>query len=313
MEKKIVICLLIAFTALTGCSSDKNAAEPTASSAVALAESQASASPSEAPKSAAKKLSDSEAVALDYVNTFLNGSDLEAKKKFVTENVHPDAQPLFQMAQSVETTDDHKVKNPKVLESEDYTDEEGTKVEVVLIQGEEASNPTSELIVFINDKQVVYAMDSSDQESFNKVRSSFKEPIPESSLSASGATPNEMLSEIMNFVISDVWNDAFVDISWYIKSGTSSTGGSLDVDFTVEQLSKTMDKMKDYDSYIESLGSEYDSLKKVWTKLSPEIDRLYDLIQKNPPKANDQSANFDTGIFNQYMDAFKKEVEAVTK
>ncbi|MNI89973.1 hypothetical protein D3C73_1474450 [compost metagenome] len=87
----------------------------------------------------------------------------------------------------------------------------------------------------------------------------------------------------------------------------------MDVDFTVEQLAKTMDKKKEYDSYIAGLGAEYDSLKKVWTKLSPEIDRLYGLIQKNPPKANDTTANFDTGIFNQYMDAFKKEVDAVTK
>jgi hypothetical protein len=309
LEKKIVIGMIIAFTAITGCSSDKNTGEPATSSAAVSTESQASASPTEAPK----KLSDTEKVALDYVNTFLNGSDMEAKKNFITENVYPDAQPLFQMAQSIETPDDHKLKNPRVLESVDYADENDMKVEAVLVQGEEGSNPKSELIVLINNKKILWATDSSDKETFSKVRSAFKEPIPEASLTATAPAPSEMLNEIENYVISDVWNDGFVDISWYIKSGTSSTGESLDVDFTVEQLAKTIDKKKDYDSYIEGLGTEYDSLKKVWAKLSAEIDRLYDLIQKNPPKANDTTANFDTGIFNQYKDAFKKEVDAAIK
>ncbi|WP_051051681.1 hypothetical protein [Paenibacillus sonchi] len=313
MEKKIVIGLIIAFAALTGCSSDKNTAEPAASSAAVSTESQPSASPTEAPTAAPKKLSDTEKVALDYVNTFLNGSDMEAKKNFITENVYPDAQPLFQMAQSIETPDDHKLKNPQVLESVDYADEKGMKVEAVLVQGEEGSNPKSELIVLINNKKVLWATDSSDKETFSKVRSAFKEPTPEASLAANAPAPSDMLREIENYVISDVWNDGFVDISWYISSGTSSTGESMDVDFTVEQLAKTMDKKKEYDSYIAGLGAEYDSLKKVWTKLSTEIDHLHGLIQKNPPKANDTTANFDTGIFNQYMDAFKKEVDAVTK
>lgn len=313
MEKRIIISLVIAFTALTGCSSDKNASKPTASSAVALAASQSSASPTEAPTAAPKKLSATEAVALDYVNIFVNGSDMEAKKNFITQNVYPDAQPVFQMAQSIETPGNHKLKNPQVLESVDYADENDMKVEAVLIQGEEASNPKSELIVLISDKKVLWATDSSDQDTFGEARSAFKEPLPEASLSADAPTPSDMLSEIQNFVISDVWNDAFVDISWYISSGTSSTGESLDVDFTVEQLAKTMDKKKEYDNYMADLGSEYDSLKKVWTKLSTEIDRLYDIIQKNPPKANDTTANFDTGIFNQYKDAFEKEVDAVTK
>ncbi|WP_060861931.1 hypothetical protein [Paenibacillus riograndensis] len=313
MEKKIVISLIIAFAALTGCSSDKNTAEPAASSAAVSTESQPSASPTEAPTAVPKKLSDTEKLALDFINTFLNGSDLEAKKNFITENVYPDAQPFFQMTQSMETPDNHKLKNPQVLESVDYADEKSMKVEAVLIQGEEGSNPKSELIVLINNKKVLWATDPSDKETFSKVRGNFKEPIPDASLAANAPDPSDMLREILSFVISDVWNDGFVDISSYISSGTSSTGETMDVDFTVEQLAKTMDKKKEYDSYIAGLGAEYDSLKKVWTKLSPEIDRLYGLIQKNPPKANDTTVNFDTGIFNQYMDAFKKEVDAVTK
>lgn len=80
MKRKFVIGLIIAFMALTGCSSNKNTAEPSATTAAAPAETQASSIPTEAPTPAPKKLSDTEAVALDYVNIFLNGSDSEAKK-----------------------------------------------------------------------------------------------------------------------------------------------------------------------------------------------------------------------------------------
>lgn len=73
---------------LTGCSSDKNTAESATTTAAAPAEIQASTSPSQttaseptlAPAPEPKKLSETEAVALDYVNIFLNGADAEAKK-----------------------------------------------------------------------------------------------------------------------------------------------------------------------------------------------------------------------------------------
>ncbi|MNI63006.1 hypothetical protein D3C73_1183490 [compost metagenome] len=187
------------------------------------------------------------------------------------------------------------------------------KVEAVLVQGEEGSNPNSELIVLINDKKVLWATDSSDPDTFDEVRSVFKQPVPETSLSANTPSPGDMLSDIRKFITSDVWNEGFVDVSWYIGNGTSSTGESLDIDFTIDQLAKTMDKKKEYDSYIAALGPEYDSLKKVWTKLSAETDRLYAEIQNNPPKANDGTATFDTGIFKQYQEAFEKEVEAALK
>lgn len=71
-----------------------------------------------------------------------------------------------------------------------------------------------------------------------------------------------------------------------------------------------MDKKKEYDSYIAGLDPQYDSLKQVWTKLSAETDRLYSLVEQNPPKANDTSINFDTGIFSHYLEAFEQEVDA---
>ncbi|MDQ0193068.1 hypothetical protein [Paenibacillus wynnii] len=61
------------------------------------------------------------------------------------------------------------------------------------------------------------------------------------------------------------------------------------------------------------LDTKYDSIKKLWTKLSGETDRMYKQIQDTHPKANDTNSNFDTGIFNQYMDAFIDEVNDLTK
>ncbi|WP_052410310.1 hypothetical protein [Paenibacillus durus] len=315
MKKWIILCLIISISVLSGCSSTDNSSEDTSAVSPATTESKASGEPSDQTTASTpeKKLSDSEKLALEYVNVFLNGSDLEAKKKFVTDNIHPDVQPIFQLVQSDETTDDKKLKNPQVIESKDYTDAKGKTDKVVLIQGEKSSIPRSELIVLITDNKVGWATDPSDKETFNNIRKVFEEPISDASLITNEPSPESMLNEISNFITSDIWNEGFVDISWYISSGTSSTGENLDIDFTVEQLGKAISKKKEYDNYVEGLGPEYDSIKKIWVKLSGEIDRMYKQIQENPPKANDKNSSFDTGIFNQYMHAFDKAITDLTK
>ncbi|ETT56330.1 hypothetical protein NYE24_12135 [Paenibacillus sp. FSL H7-0350] len=262
-----------------------------------------------------------ENLALEYVNTFLNGSDIEAKKKFVSDKIHPDVKAIFQMAQSTETPEDNKLKNATVIESEDYTDSTGGKDKLILIQGEKPSNPKSELVILIKDDKIGWGYSSSDKEkaAFNEIRKLFKEPVPDTSDSGnvSSATgeqsPKSMLTDIRNFVVSDIWNVGFVDISSYISSGTSSTGENMDIDFTIEQLGKAMNKKAEYDAYIRGLDTKYDSIKKIWIKLSGEIDRMYKQIQDTPPKANDTNSKLDTGIFKQYLSAFTDEVDDLTK
>ncbi|ETT55808.1 MULTISPECIES: hypothetical protein [Paenibacillus] len=126
-------------------------------------------------------------------------------------------------------------------------------------------------------------------------------------------SPEKTLREISNFVIADIWNVGFVDVISYTRSGTSSTGASMDIDFTVEQLGKAMEEKKEYDTYMNKLDTKYDSIKKIWAKLSPEIDLLYKQIQETPPKANDDSLTLDAGKFNQYSEAFNKEVNDLAK
>ncbi|MDQ0193069.1 hypothetical protein [Paenibacillus wynnii] len=108
------------------------------------------------------------------------------------------------------------------------------------------------MVILIKDDKIGWGYSSSDKDKsgFNEIRKLFKEPVPDTSISGEASSSKSeqsterMLSEISNFVISDIWNVGFVDISSYIHSGTSSTGQKLDVDFTIEQLGKTMTKKR---------------------------------------------------------------------
>lgn len=313
MKIKAFLCIVATLVLLTGCGSSKTDSEEKNTTATGVTQSEATADPAKstaatpAPK---KKLSDSEKLAVDYVEIFLNGSDIEAKKKFVSENIHPDVQPIFQMSESSETPENNKLKNASVIESADYTDKEGGKEKIVLIQGEKSSS-SSELIIFIKDDKIGWGYSSNDnnKEPFNEMRKFFKEPVNNSADPGTAEqSPEATLKEISNFIISDIWNDGFVDISWYASSGTSSTGQTIDIDFTIEQLGKAMNKKMEYDNYINNLDAKYDSIKNIWTKLSGEIDRMFKQIQDTPPIANDTTTKLDTGIFNQYLDAFTDEV-----
>ncbi len=126
----------------------------------------------------------------------------------------------------------------------------------------------------------------------------------------SGNSDTDKLQEISNWLIGKVWNEGFVDIQHYIARGKSSTGQTLDIEFTLEQLDATMKKKADYDSFIGGLAEEqYSQIKSIWGRLSPEIDSLYDQIKGTPPVANDVSNSFDTGKLEQYMDAFTDAVD----
>ncbi|MEK3788073.1 hypothetical protein [Paenibacillus sp. FSL K6-1230] len=300
MKKHIFLCLASATIILSGCGSQKASTEPSnAASAPISAESSNSV--------VEKVLTDNEKMALEYINVFLNGSDQEAREAFISNKIHPDVQSLFQLVVNVQVPEVDKLNDPKVIESTEYTDAEGGKDTAILIQGKKGTNPTSELIVLFKDNKITWGIHSNDED-FAKLRSSFKEPIPET---ADEPSPEKKLSEIRNYIVADLWNAGFVDVSSYIHTGTSSTGQNLDVEFTVDLLGNSMAKKAEYDEYVKNLDEKYAQAKKIWTKLSEEADRLYQHIQDNPPKANDPNSNFDTGKFKQYMSAFTDEVDSL--
>lgn len=141
-----------------------------------------------------------------------------------------------------------------------------------------------------------------------KVADAIKEAFGTSAPVAETGSTEDTLGEISNFVISDLWNNGFVNISWYINSGTGSTGETLDIDFLMDRLAKSMEKKSEYDAFVNGLGDDYSDIKTVWTKLSSEADRLYEYVKQNPPKANSKDDGFDAGVFEQYSDAFDQDV-----
>ncbi|MUT65703.1 hypothetical protein [Paenibacillus sp. NEAU-GSW1] len=161
------------------------------------------------------------------------------------------------------------------------------------------------------------AKEKSDEEKMQElVEEAFKDSgikVDASSTSDEKPTVESTLFDINNFVIGDIWNDGFVNIGDYAGSGTNALGETMDIDFTIEQLGKAMEKKAEYDTYIQGLESNYDDVKQVWTKLSSEIDTLYNKLKENPPKADDNDYEFDTGLFQQYSDAFSADVDALNQ
>jgi len=178
-----IVLTLVAVLAACG-SNKKENAEPTVtpvsatpSNAVSTEPSETTeSSPSSEPSPSAKELSDEENMALDYINVYINGSDLDAKKSFVEEKVHADVKSVFQLAANSETPEKNKLLKPEVNGSVDY-ESEGKKGKLVLIQGEK-SGAASEFIVLIMEGKVGWAFSPDEKnedlkEQFNKMRKLF--------------------------------------------------------------------------------------------------------------------------------------------
>ena len=131
-----------------------------------------------------------------------------------------------------------------------------------------------------------------------------------STLSGEDDPNKELISEVRNWAVDDIWNDGICDMQWYYANGTSSTGETLDPAFTIKQLAKAMEKKADYDSKMSALPSEYSEISELWTKVSEQIDILYAGIQKQGTERN--GAGIDTGLYNQYFDAFDDAVNELT-
>lgn len=109
--------------------------------------------------------------------------------------------------------------------------------------------------------------------------------------------PADVLWEINDYVIGDLWNDGFCEISYYLEDGKGSYGQEIDIEFTKSQLEKAMNKKAGYDEYIAGLDNHYSDINEVWNKLSSEIDLLYQQVQSGATSLN-------TDLFKQYSDAF---------
>ncbi|WP_052380725.1 hypothetical protein [Paenibacillus camerounensis] len=310
MNKKLVLGLIMTGAVLSGCASDANSADPTGSPAVTEATAQVTATPAssptptEVPKAESQEPSAAETLALNYILTYVNNSDLEAKKQFVSEHLHPDVQALFASDQLTETEPELKVRHPRVIESVNYTDKDGNQTEAVLLQGETRYRLYNEVIVLIADGKVTWATETPRGGEFNNIRSEFQTPIPPET-----TPPLTVLDDMVNFVIVDVWNYGFAEFHYYALDGTNAVGEKMEIQATMDRLAKTMTQKQEYDSYIGELDAEYDEVKRLWAPLSAETDRLYTQLRNNPPKPKDPNTDFDTEPFRMHRDNFQKVID----
>lgn len=166
--------------------------------------------------------------------------------------------------------------------------------------------------VIVNNNLVLYCDDESKCTEIIKL---FKEWKTEATATSETKDTNSAdddddndtisLSDINSWLISDIWNDGFCDIYHYLEDGANSVGETMDIDFTIQQLKKKMELKQSYDEYINK--SDNQNIKDIWTKLSPEIDRLFEIVTTNTITP-ESPIEFDTGLFVQYRDAFKNEV-----
>ncbi len=118
------------------------------------------------------------------------------------------------------------------------------------------------------------------------------------------------LNNISKDFVTEIWNDVFCNISWYVKYGTSSTGENLDIEYTLNKADNLMSKRDEYNDYINALeGEEYSQIKYIWEKLIGEIDRMYARIKEETPRKEDKTYEYSTGNFSEYSDDFKKEID----
>lgn len=110
-----------------------------------------------------------------------------------------------------------------------------------------------------------------------------------------------LISEVRNWAV-DLWNDGICEMQWYYGSGTNSSGGTIDPEFTISQMAKEMEKKADYDAKMAALPDEYAEIADLWAKVSGEIDVLYSAIQEQGTSRD--GAGIDVSLYEQYFGAF---------
>lgn len=195
---------------------------------------------------------------------------------------------------------------PQILQyafsGEEY-DEDSMVSEAMLncLNNSEYDKVTKPAVINLTLKDDAWVIDTSNSDDvFNAMLAdvnSFGE-----SFGQSGDENKDLISEVRNWVVDDVWNSGICDMKWYYANGTSATGETLDPEFTLSQLAKAMEKKADYDAKMSALPEEYSEISELWTKLSDQIDVLYAEIQTRGTTRD--GSELDVGLYNQYFDAF---------
>lgn len=112
----------------------------------------------------------------------------------------------------------------------------------------------------------------------------------------------DLMFDVRGWLVGDIWNKGFCDLSFYYATGKSSTGEQMDVEFTLRNLKKAYEKKADYDEIINKLPDEYQDIKYSYSKISEQIELLYADVTSRGTEVTGKS--LETGLYNQYFETF---------
>lgn len=161
-----------------------------------------------------------------------------------------------------------------------------------IFSGEDIDNVS---VTFINadSGEVIETANSKDMED--------ETSESEKAKSEKAKSAEEMLSEIQNWYVGDIWNN-FVDFDSYRQTGKDCTGSEIDIDFAYEDFKEKYALKEEYNSYISSLSEEYGDLKNVWGKMNEQIEMIYTDLEENGMRECAVGLKLD--LLRQYSDKF---------
>lgn len=115
----------------------------------------------------------------------------------------------------------------------------------------------------------------------------------------------DKVQEVYSWIVGDLWNDGICPMSHYYEDGTGVLGETMDPAFTVSRLKKAYRKRGEYDAAMRSLPDTYADLKTYYGKVIEQVEALYRIIVAQGTRQTGE--RLDTGLYNQYFDAFRDE------
>lgn len=111
------------------------------------------------------------------------------------------------------------------------------------------------------------------------------------------SSERDSLILVSGFVVTEVWNGGFKAIRDYLREDDTPDGEEINIEQTIAQLERNMEKLDDHDAYIKGLDDKYSEVKNIWEKLYAESQIIYSAI-------SDGTSSLDTDEFQLYLDEF---------
>lgn len=125
--------------------------------------------------------------------------------------------------------------------------------------------------------------------------------------------PVQKLQDI-SYDVTKLWNEVIVEARDYAKTGKSSTGDPLDIDFVIANMDKYYNKVTEDKEYIDSLSDEYSDIKLAFDKLYDKATIIYNNLKEETPVANQPLSYADEiELFQQYHTYFYDAVNELAR